>query len=139
MDIKNLTKEDIINGIKNNIVELYDLSKEQRGDKDIMLEMVKLRDWVLQFASEELKNDQEIVLKAMKQNAFSLMEAPEIFQEDKFFLTLLEKTQEDVGVKERVWFKEKMEFLANIRRQEERDYMTNNIIVNKNKSKKLKF
>lgn len=62
----NLSKQEIIEGIKEGTVDFKKLSKELRADKEIALIAVTKNGWALEFTSENLKDDKNIVLAAIK-------------------------------------------------------------------------
>ena len=75
-----------------NIVEFYnrilDLDTSQPGDfvifdRNLMMELVKINAYALQYASDELKDDKEVVLASIKNEPFTLFNASERLQNDK--------------------------------------------------------
>ena len=78
--------------INGNIVEFYDkilyLETTQPGDfvifnRNLMMDLVKINEYALQYASDELKDDKEIVLASIKNEPFTLFIASERLQNDK--------------------------------------------------------
>ena len=75
-----------------NIVEFYnrilDLDTTQPGDfvifnRNLMMELVKINAYALQYASDELKDDKEIVLASIKNDPSTIGAASERLQNDK--------------------------------------------------------
>ena len=75
-----------------NIVEYYntilDLDTPEPGDfvifnRNLMLELVKINTYALQFASDELKDDKEIVLASIKNDPSTIGAASERLQNDR--------------------------------------------------------
>ena len=48
-----------------------------------MMDLVKINEYALQYASDELKDDKEIVLASIKKEPFTLFNASERLQNDK--------------------------------------------------------
>ena len=78
--------------LNGNIVEFYDkilyLETTQPGDfvifnRNLMMDLVKINEYALQYASDELKDDKEIVLASIKNERFTLFNASERLQNDK--------------------------------------------------------
>ena len=78
--------------LNGNIVEFYDkilyLETTQPGDfnifnRNLLMDLVKINEYVLQYASDELKDDKEIVLASIKNEPFTLFNASERLQNDK--------------------------------------------------------
>ena len=78
--------------LNGNIVEFYDkilyLETTQPGDfvifnRNLMMDLVKINEYALQYASDELKDDKEIVLASIKNEPFTLFNASERLQNDK--------------------------------------------------------
>lgn len=136
----NLKKEQIINNIKNGFIKIYELDPKLRDDKDIILEALKENGQALQYASEALRDDEECVIKAMSKNVQMLYFASNRLQSSKELLEKIEnlKLKPNDVVYNR-WHKQRMEFLANIRRQEEKEFMKKSINSSNKVSKKLKF
>ena len=78
--------------LNGNIVEFYDkllyLETTQPGDfvifnRNLMMDLVKINEYALQYASDELKDDKEIVLASIKNQPFTLFYASKRLQNDK--------------------------------------------------------
>ena len=78
--------------LNGNIVEFYDkilyLETTQPGDfvifnRNLMMDLFKINEYALQYASDELKDDKEIVLASIKNEPFTLFNASERLQNDK--------------------------------------------------------
>ena len=73
----------IIEVVKYKGMVLQFASKEPRNDKEVVLAAVKNDGRALEFASEELRNDKEVVLAAVKQNEWVLQFASKELRNDK--------------------------------------------------------
>lgn len=162
MDIKNLTKKQIIEGLKNNKISFMDLSEDLKNNKKIMLEVVKENGRMLLYVSDRLKDNKEIVWEAVKSDGFSLiyvsdrlkddknilleaiksydyalLEASDRLQNDVDLLEVLEKVDishwQDTDIK---WYQRRMEVLNNIK---EKQLMKDSITLSDIKPKKIKF
>eukprot|EP00972_Heterocapsa_arctica_P073646 10874615-Heterocapsa_arctica.AAC.1 len=59
------------------------------GDREFILQAVKLRGSALQYAPQEFKGDREVVTEAFRYKTSTLRHAAEEFKGDKEFMTEL--------------------------------------------------
>ena len=76
-------RTEIINEIKKNRYSLRDKYKDLNDDVDLIKELIKNDEYVIQFASERIKNNREIILEVVRQNADTLKYASENLKADK--------------------------------------------------------
>lgn len=136
-----LTEAQVLNGIKEDVIDFKDLPEKFRDNKKILLEAINEQSWAFEYASQRLKKDKEVVIRILEngEDIKSFEFASDELQNDKDLLELLEKKSFIVTNwkgEALNWYKEKMELLANIREQE---IMSTSIIVSNKVSKKNKF
>ena len=67
-----MNKDEALNIIQEDGLELKNLPDHFKKDKEIALKAVKQNGYSLEYIDDSLKKDKEVVLKAVKKNVFSL-------------------------------------------------------------------
>jgi hypothetical protein len=83
---KQITKEEIIEKLKNNWAYLYRIKEELKNDKEVVLAAIQDNGLAIKYASKELQNNKEVVLEAVKQNNWALEYASKELRSDKEFI-----------------------------------------------------
>lgn len=63
-----MEKQEVLNLVKENGLNLENLKEEFKNDKEIVIEAVKENGMALEFASNDLRNDSEVIFEAILQN-----------------------------------------------------------------------
>lgn len=79
-------KEVMLAVVKDNGRGLEYASKELKGDKEVVLAAVRNYAFALIYASKEIRGDKEVVLEAVRKDGFALGLASEELKEDKDFV-----------------------------------------------------
>ena len=96
---ENLKKQTVHQKVKNDIVNLPDISEKLKDDKDFAIKLVKENPYMLNKFSEKLRNDKEFIKEACKENSLVFEYAGEKLKEkyptiDKLFEISTKKVQE---------------------------------------------
>jgi hypothetical protein len=98
--VKN-NKEIVLALIKINWFVLQYANEELKNDKEVVMEAVKQNGWALQFASNELRSDKEVVMEAIKQNKKILEHAskliPKWFKEESKNMYFMDNKNEELS------------------------------------------
>ena len=78
-----MEKKEALKIVQESGIELENLPKELKKDKQIVLEAVKNRVDALQYAHNIFKKDKELVLEVIKQNGHALYYVDDSFKKDK--------------------------------------------------------
>lgn len=105
----------------------------------MVLDAVKNNGWSLEYASKRLKKDKVILVEAIIQESEAVNYIPKSMKNNKDFLLAIEGRKNDISNELKNWYQEKMEILANIRNQEDKELIEKAIFPSSLKSKKIKF
>jgi hypothetical protein len=86
-----MTKQEIINKIKQRKISFRDISKKYRTDKDVVIAAVANSGQALQYTSEKLRNDKDVVLEAVKNDGTALKYTSDNLLNDKDFIMTVSK------------------------------------------------
>ena len=89
-----MEKQEVLNLVKENGLNLENLKEEFKNDKEIVIEAVKENGMALEFASNDLRNDSEVIFEAILQNP----EAINFSNKDIDILKTEEINQKEINV-----------------------------------------
>lgn len=89
-----MEKQEVLNLVKENGLNLENLKEEFKNDKEIVIEAVKENGMALEFASNDLRNDSEVIFEAILQNP----EAINFSNKDIDILKTEEVNQKEINV-----------------------------------------